>query len=199
MGLWHMLTVHMKPHKVFWSWLCFRCGIHALLLEMNSVPHLWNTYTPHVTHPEGSIIPRSVSVACTLLSVSVFWLQGLSIYSFKSSGHLLDLWWWRLWPWDLSDPQRNKVSYRGKWGKKKNGLLSGSWQSVAMLWILSCCSLPDSIFKWLIFFCGFNLQCHLSFFLAPAFPEVASLFIVCPKLEPIYNIFFKKNQNKNTF
>lgn len=113
----HTMAVHMNPHKLSWSRLCFwllLCGIYAPLVKMNSVPHLWNTYIPHVPHPQGSIIPRLVSAASTLFSVSVFWLQALSIYSFKSSGHLLDLWWWRLWPWDLSRPRRNKVSYREK-------------------------------------------------------------------------------------
>lgn len=108
-----------------------------LLSSKRRVSHICGTPTRRTwTHPEGSIIPRLVSVACTLVSVSVFWLQGLSIYSFKSPGHLLDLWWWRLWPWDLSGPRRNKVSCRES-VEKEAVSLSGSWPIAAMLGIPS--------------------------------------------------------------
>lgn len=129
----------------FWSLLW--CA-DAPLLKKSSAPHLWNTYIPHATHPEGSIIPRSVSVASTLLSVSVSWLQGLSIYSFKSSGHLLDLWWWRLWPWDAWAVPIEIPFPVGKEGGKKALFLSGSRQCTAMLRLPRGCSTP--FFKWLL-------------------------------------------------
>lgn len=121
------LTLLMKSPTLrlcFWSLLW--C-VDAPLPKKSSAPHLWNTYIPHVTHPEGSIIPRLVSVASTLLSVSVFWLQGLSIYSFKSSGHLLDLWWWSLWPWDAWAVPIEIPFPVGKEGRKKSPFSLRFW------------------------------------------------------------------------
>lgn len=108
---WLSIWIHTNCHEAHCVFDSYYVAF-MLLSSKWTVSHIYGTPPYHTLAPRRLNYTRSVSVASTLLSLSVFWLQALSIYSFKSSGHLLDLWWWRLWPWDLSAPQRNKVSYR---------------------------------------------------------------------------------------
>lgn len=106
--------------------------------------------------------------------------------------------------WDTSLTFGDDVCDHGIWAvsieikfpigkeRKRSCFLSGSWPITAMLWILSGCSPPDSIFKWLIFVES-NLQRHLSFSpeQVPAFPEVAPL-IIAQNRNPFKIFSFKK-------
>lgn len=176
----------MNPHKLPWSTLCFwflLCGIYASLVKMNSVPHLWSTSIPHVSTQKAQLYlgwslwhPHYFHCPCSDCRLWVYIVSNHRDTSLTFGDDVCDHGIWAL-PKEIKFPT----------GKERNRsrFLWGSWPITAMLWILSGSSPPDSIFKWL--FVEFSLQCHLSLSSeqVPAFPEVASLIIVCTKSEPI--------------